>query len=360
MNRRPRTVGIIGLGYGRAHLEGFRAAGCEVVAVCQRNDAAVKAAAKQYGVAGAYTRWEDLIAQAKPDIVAIATPPALHLPILKSAMESGAHVLCEKPLAMNRTEALEMLAVAQRTGRAAITGFNWRYPVATRRFREMVDAGRLGRVFHVNARWLNGAWAAESAAATWRMDRAIAGHGALGDQGVHLIDMIRWLFGDFVRVQCQSGIAYPSRHAPGGGAPDAEDHATLLGELAGGAQVSFTVSRVAHGAAEHSLEAYGTNGALAFRVARSGTDWQVGELLAAAPGGALAPVPLESDGATDPDRNAIIGRATIAPMVRAFLDAIERGEAPAPSLADGMKAQAVLDAALESAQSGRRVEVAGS
>ena len=359
MNRRPRTVGIIGLGYGRAHLEGFRAAGCEVVAVCQRNESAVKAAARQYGVAGAYTRWEDLLAQAKPDIVAIATPPALHLPILTRAMESGAHVLCEKPLAMNRAEALEMLAVAKRTGRAAITGFNWRYPVATQRFREQVDAGRLGRVFHVNARWLNGAWAAESAAATWRMDRAIAGHGALGDQGVHLIDMIRWLFGDFVRVQCQSGIAYPSRRAPGGGAPDAEDHATILGELAGGAQVSLTVSRVAHGAAEHSLEAYGTNGALAFRVARSGTDWQVGELLAAEPGGALAPVPLASDGAADADRNAIIGRATIAPMVRAFLDAIERGEAPAPSLADGMKAQAVLDAALASAQSGRRVEVAG-
>ena len=357
MHKRPRTVGIIGLGYGRAHLEGFRAAGCDVVAVCQRNESAAKAVANQYGIAGVHTRWEDLVAKAKPDIVAIATPPALHLPILKAAMESGAHVLCEKPLAMSRAEALEMLAIAKRTGRAAITGFNWRFPVATREFRARVDAGALGRVFHVNARWMSGGWASESAAATWRMDRSIAGHGALGDMGVHLVDMIRWLFGEFRSVQCQSGIAYPTRHAPGGAAPDAEDHATVLAELASGAQVSFTTSRVAHGLAEHSLEAYGTNGALSFKVMRSGTDWQVGELQAAAAGAMYAPVKLASDGANDPDRNATIGKATIAPMVREFLDAIEQGRAPSPSLEDGMKALAVLDAALESARTGRRVDV---
>lgn len=359
MQKRPRTVGIIGLGYGRAHLEGFRAAGCDVVAVCQRNESAAKSVAEKYAIPGVYTRWEDLVAKAKPDIVAIATPPALHLPILKSAMESGAHVLCEKPLAMNRAEAVEMLAIARRTGRAAITGFNWRYPVATREFRKQLDAGRLGRVFHVNGRWMSGGWATESAAATWRMDRSIAGHGALGDMGVHLVDMIRWLFGDFKRVLCLSGIAYPTRNAPSGAAPDAEDHATILAELASGAQVSFTTSRVAHGLAEHSLEAYGTNGAMSFKIGRSGADWQVGELQAADAGGMFAPVKLASDGTSDPDRNATIGRATIAPMVREFLDAIEQGRAPSPSLEDGMKAQAVLDAALESARSGKRVDVAG-
>lgn len=358
MSKRPRTAGIIGLGYGRAHIEGFRAAGCDVVAVCQRNEASAREVAGKYGIPGVYTRWEDLVAKAKPDVVVIATPPALHLPVLRAAMESGAHVVCEKPLAMNRAEALEMMAVAKRTGRAAITGFNWRFPAATRKFRDMVAAGFLGRAFHVNARWLNGAWAAESAAATWRMDRAIAGHGALGDQGVHVIDMVRWMFGDFVSVQSQSGIAYASRKAPGGAGPDAEDHATVIGELEGGAQVSFTVSRVAHGASEHSLEAYGTNGGLSFSIGRSGTNWHLGSLLAAPAGGAFAPVPLADDGAGDPDRTATIGRATIAPMVSAFLDAIERGEAPAPSLEDGMKAQAVLDAALESARSGRRVDVA--
>ncbi len=345
------TAGIVGLGYGRAHLAGLRAAGCEVVALCQRNEVAARELAAKHGVPAAYARWEDMIAKARPDIVAIATPPALHLPILRAAMEAGAHVICEKPLAMNRTEALEMIAIAKRTGRTAITGFNWRYPAAMQRFKSMVDSGHLGRVFHVNARWFNPAWASETAAATWRMDRSQAGHGAMGDQGVHLIDMMRWLFGEFASVSAQAGIAYASRKA------DAEDHCSVLAELASGAQVSFTVSRVAHGLNEHSIEAYGSNGALSLRVQRAGANWHVGDLQAAKAGGMLERVAVDSPIAVDPaeDRLDIIGRATVAPMLREMLAGIARGAQPSPSLEDGMRAQAVLDAVLESLRTARPV-----
>lgn len=354
MATRPRTVGIVGLGYGLAHLAGFRAAGCEVVAVCQRNEAAARAIATNHGVPGVFARWEEMLERARPDIVAIATPPALHLPILRAAMQGGAHVLCEKPLAMNRAEALEMIGIARASGRAAITGFNWRYPPAMQRFAEMAHAGWLGRVFHVNARWLHGHWASESSAATWRMDRSVAGHGALGDQGVHVVDMVRWLFGDFVRVIAQSGIAYASRKAPGGAGPDAEDHSTVLGELASGAQVAFTVSRVAHGIREHTIEAYGSDGALSLRMGRNGRDWHAGELHAARAGEGFARVEVApaADFAADADAREIIGRTTVAPMVREMLAAIEHGEAPSPSLEDGMQAQAVLDAVLASVRSG--------
>jgi len=340
---------IVGLGYGQAHLAGLRAAGCQVVALCQRNESAARELAAKHGVPAAYGRWEDMIAKERPGIVAIATPPALHLPILRAAMESGAHVLCEKPLAMNRAEALEMIAIAKRSGRAAITGFNWRYPAAMQRFKAMVDAGHLGRVFHVNARWFNPAWASESVAATWRMDRSQAGHGAMGDQGVHLIDMMRWLFGEFSRVSAHSGIAYASRKA------DAEDHCSVLAEMASGAQVSFTVSRVAHGLNEHSIEAYGSAGSLSLRVRRAGPGWHLGELQAAKAGALLEPVQVESPVAVNPadDRLDIIGRTTVAPMVAGMLRAIERGEPPSPSLEDGMRAQAVLDAVLESLKTGR-------
>jgi len=355
MSSRPRTVGIVGLGYGRAHLAGFRAAGCDVVAVCQRNVDAARAVATAHGVPAAYGSWEEMIDRSRPDIVAIATPPATHLPILRAAMQAGAHVVCEKPLAMDRAEALEMIAVAKRCGRAAITGFNWRYPPAMQRFKALVDTGSVGRVFHVNARWMNPGWATEQTAATWRMDRGTAGHGAMGDQGVHLIDMMRWLFGEFVRVCAQSGIAYPSRKA------DAEDHCSVLAELSSGAQVSFTVSRVAHGGNEHSIEAYGTDGALSLRVRRAGSNWHLGELLAAKPGAMLAPVQVASNVAVDPeaeDRLAVIGKVTVAPMIAEMLRAIERGDAPSPSLEDGMKAQAVLDAVLESVRGAGWVRVA--
>ncbi|MSQ54287.1 MAG: Gfo/Idh/MocA family oxidoreductase [Betaproteobacteria bacterium] len=354
MATRPRTVGIVGLGYGLAHLAGFRGAGCEVVAVCQRDEAAARAVAAKHGVPAVFARWEEMLERARPDIVAIATPPTLHLPILKAAMQGGMHVLCEKPLAMNRAEALEMIEIARASGRTAITGFNWRYSPAMQRFADMVRAGWLGRVFHVNARWLHGHWASESAAATWRMNRSVAGHGALGDQGVHLVDMVRWLFGDFSRVIAQSGIAYASRKAPGGAGPDAEDHSTVLGELATGAQVAFTVSRVAHGIREHSIEAYGSDGALSLRMGRDGARWHAGELHAARAGEGFVKLEVApaAEFAADTDAREIIGRTTVAPMVRDMLSAIERGAAPSPSLEDGMHAQAVLDAALESVRTG--------
>jgi predicted dehydrogenase len=353
MDMNAPTVGIIGLGYGRAHLAGFKAAGCRVVALCQRNEAAARSLAEKHGVPGVYARWEDLLERAKPDIVVIATPPALHLPILRAAMQAGAHVVCEKPLAMNRGEALEMIDIARRSGRAAITGFNWRFPAAMQRFKAMVDAGHLGRVFHVNGRWFNAGWASETTAGTWRMDRTIAGHGAMGDQGVHLIDMIRWLFGEFTSVSAQSGIAYASRKA------DAEDHCSVLAELDSGAQVSFTVSRVAHGLNENSLEAYGENGGLSARVARTGGDWHLGQLFGAKPGEPMARLPIEAVAGIDgEDRLEIIGRSTVAPMISGMLQAIRRGEAPSPSLEDGMRAQAVLDAVLSSIASGARTKVA--
>ncbi len=356
MNKKPLTVGIIGLGYGRAHLVGFRAAGCNIVALCQRNSETARALAAKYGVPAAYSDWSEMIARAKPDIVTIATPPALHLPILRAAMQAGAHVVCEKPLAMNRTEALEMIAIAERSGRAAITGFNWRYQAAMQEFHRRVVAGDIGRVFHINARWLNPSRADENAAATWRMDRSQAGHGAMGDQGVHLIDMTRWLFGEFTRVNASAGIAHAARKAPGGANADAEDHCSVLAELASGARVALTASRVAHGLNEHSIEAYGSAGALSLRVNRDVKDWHAGELYAAKPGASFERVPVRDDipgieALTD--RLEITGLATVAPMAREMLAAIARGETPSPSLEDGMRAQAVLDAVLESVRTGQ-------
>jgi predicted dehydrogenase len=359
------TVGIVGLGYGRAHIAGFQAAGCDVVALCQRDLAAAQKLGAHYGVANAYAHWEDMLGEARPDIVVIATPPATHLPILRAALASGAHVVCEKPLALNAEEARTMIALATAARRSAITAFNWRFPRAMQTMKSMVAAGYLGRVFHINARWLNGLWADLATQPTWRMDRALAGHGALGDQGVHLIDMVRWLFGEFSgefsQVLACSGIGHGGRMIPGGErAADAEDFSHVLAELDGGAQLSLTVSRVARGLNEHSLEVYGERGALSMRMGRSGNDWHHGELYAASGTNSIAPVALSAIGEErvhSTDRIEIIGQATVAPMIAQFIDSIERGESPSPSLDDGLRAQAVLDAILESTRLKRWVRV---
>ena len=358
MSQREFTVGVIGLGYGRAHIPGFQANGCRVVGVCQRDETAARAIARRYQVPGVFTRWEDLLEQARPEIVVIATPPHLHLPIAVRAFAQGAHVLCEKPLAMSQAEGEAMVDAAKRAGRVAMTGFNWRFTPAMQRFHAMVGDGAIGRAFHVGGRWLGGRWADETLAPTWRMDRTQAGHGAMGDQGVHLIDMIRWNFGEFRRVVAHVGIG-PSRTVPGGArAADAEDYATVLAELASGAEVTLTVSRVARGVSEHTLEAYGSAGALTFRSERESPRWWGGQLQAAAGSAALAPVPVEA-GDVSGDPMEIVGRATIAPLVRTLLDAIERGSSVSPSLEDGLRAQAVLDAVGASVTRGGWVEVAG-
>jgi predicted dehydrogenase len=342
------TVAIIGLGFGRAHIPAFQSQGCRVVAVCQRDQASAKKIADAYGVPQVFARWQDVLERARPEIVVIATPPHLHRDIALAAFAAGAHVLCEKPVARTQAEARAMVDAATRAGRVAMTGFNWRFPAAMQRLHAMIEEGYVGRVMHVSGRWFGARWADEASAATWRMDRGQAGHGAMGDMGVHLVDLVRWTCGDVKRLVAHAGIAYP-RTVPGTSKPaDAEDYATVVAELAAGAAATLAVSRAAHGRNDHLLEIYGTRGALAYRLTREHPRWYAGELLAAASGGAFQPVAIDAPAVEGGDQMDVLGKATIAPLVAQMLRAIGGGETAAPSLADGLRAQVVLDAVLES------------
>ncbi len=361
MAKRAPTVGIIGLGFGRAHIPAFKANGCEVVALCQRNQEQAKAVADKYGVPRIFDRWEAMLAEARPEIVVIATPPHLHHPIALRALDGGAHVVCEKPLAMNRAQAREMAEAAARAKCLAMTGFNWRFPAGMQRLHAMVKEGFLGQLFHASARYLVPRWVDEATPPTWRMDRAQAGHGVMGDLGVHLVDLARWNFGEIVRVSARAGIAYPSRKVPGGGRPaDAEDFCAVTGELASGAVITLMASRVARAGNEQTLEAYGSRGALSYRLTRQGPRWYEGELRAASRSTELEPVKVRSGlprSAGEGDQAEVTGKATIALLVKQLLKGIQKGENPSPSFEDGMRAQAVLDAVLKSASRGRWAEV---
>jgi predicted dehydrogenase len=342
------TVAIVGLGFGRAHIPAFQAHGCRVVALCQRDQASARKIADVYGVPEVFARWQDALDRARPEIVVIATPPHLHREIALAAVAAGAHILCEKPVAMTQAEARAMVDAAARAGRVAMTGFNWRFPAAMQRLHAMVRDGFVGRVLHVSGRWFGARWADEASAPTWRMDRAQAGHGAMGDMGVHLVDLVRWTCGDVRRLVAHAGIAYP-RTVPGGGkAADAEDYATVVAELASGAQATLAVSRAAHGRNDHALEIYGTRGALAYRLTREQARWYAGELLAASSGGALQPVAVDAPAVEGGDQMDVLGKATIGPLVGRLLEAIRTGAPASPSLADGLAAQRVLDAVLQS------------
>jgi predicted dehydrogenase len=355
------TVGIVGLGWGRAHIPAYQANGCRVVAVCQRDQSAAKAIAERYGVPQVFERWEEMLDRARPDIVVIATPTHLHHAIALRAFAAGAHVVCEKPLAMSRREGTEMAAAAERAGRIAMTDFNWRFPAAMQRFHAMLEDGAVGRVFHVFARWQIARWADERAAPTWRLDRSLAGHGAMGDVGVHMIDLVRWNFGEIRRLAAHSGIAYPSRTVPGGAKPaDTDDFTTVVAELESGAQLSLMVTAVARGSSEQLVEAYGTRGGLRYRLDQAAPRWWDGELQAIGTSGAFAGVDVPSTPPGDTrDGREVIGRTMIGPLVAELLDGIKTGRTPSPSLGDGVRAQAVLDAVIESTSRRGWVDVAG-
>jgi len=178
----------------------------------------------------------------------------------------------------------------------------------------------------------------------------------MGDMGVHLVDLVRWNVGEFTRVCAQAGMAYPGRTLPSVAKPaDAEDFCSVVGELASGAQVTLMVSRAARGANETTFEVYGARGALRCVIDRQKPRWWIGELAIAGESGAIAPItppgaPPDSVGEGDPLE--VIGKATIAPLVTRLLEGIRTGTTPSPSLADGLHAQAVLDAVSESLERG--------
>ena len=135
------------------------------------------------------------------------------------------------------------------------------------------------------------------------------------------------------------------------------DFVSLVGELASGAQVSFVASRASHGRNDHALEISGTRGALAYRLTREGPRWYAGTLSMATSGRGFTPVAVDTRPVEGSDPMDVIGRATIAPLAARLLAAI-RGEGPAePSLADGLRAQIVLEAAREAAARRTWVEV---
>jgi predicted dehydrogenase len=269
-------------------------------------------------------------------------------------------VLCEKPLAMTVDEARAMAAAADRTGRVAMTSFNWRFPAAMQELRARVREGAVGRIFHVAARWRGGRMASADEAPNWRMDRAQAGHGVMGDQGVHVIDLVRDIFGEFRRVVAHAGIAYPERPASDDKLTDAEDHCSGLAELADGTHVTFDVSRVAHGVTEQALDVFGSLGTLCYRHQRLGERWWHGVLLASEGGKGLSPVEPRHAPALpagdDADALDVVGRATIAPIAARLIEGIRSGTTPSPSFTDGVRAQIVLDAVLESVARGAWVE----
>ena len=210
-------VGVIGTGFiGPAHIEAARRTFlAEVISLADVNDEIARNKALQYGVKNHFGNYRDLLKDDKIQIVHICTPNHLHFQMSKEALEAGKHVICEKPLAMNRQEAEELVELADKKGLVNAIHFNLRYYPLARESQRMVERGELGTVFAVHGSYLQD-WLFYPTDYNWRLEPDMSGESrAIADIGSHWMDMIEFIAGEeIIEVFADFATFHPIRKKP--------------------------------------------------------------------------------------------------------------------------------------------------
>ena len=374
-------VGMVGYAFmGAAHSQAWRTVNrafdlplsAQMSVVCGRDEEKVAAAAAQFGWSGHTTDWHELVARDDIDLVDICTPGDTHKEIALAALAAGKHVFCEKPLANSVAEAREMAAaaaVAQTHGVRVMCGFNYRRVPAVALMRQLVAEGRIGAIRHVRAVYLQDWIVDPEAPLSWRLDKAQAGSGALGDIGAHIIDLAQHITADVIgrvsgRLRTFVGERPTSaEHAglsgtagAGRGPVTVDDAAVFLAEFRSGALGVFEATRFAHGRKNAiRIEVNGSAGSLAF-------DFEDMNLLhffdGTEPGstaGFRRIVVTEPDhpyvGAWWPPGHLIGYEHGFTHQAVDLVRDIAAGANPTPSFADGLQVQRVLAAVESSSES---------
>ncbi|MFG3102366.1 Gfo/Idh/MocA family protein [Streptomyces sp. NPDC048182] len=381
-HRPPLRVGMVGYAFmGAAHSQGWRTAGRVFdlplnpvqAAICGRDPGAVRAAADRHGWASTETDWRALIARDDIDLVDICTPGDSHAEIALAALAAGKHVLCEKPLANSVAEAEAMTLAADdaaRRGLLAMVGFNYRRLPATSLARRMVAEGRVGRLRHVRVSYLQDWLVDPQAPLTWRMRRELAGSGALGDLGAHIVDLAQYVTGDRVAgVSALTETFVRERPLPEGAAKGltagsadgvtgevtVDDAAVFTGRLTSGALATFEATRYATGRKNAlRIELNGERGSLAFDLERLNELSYHDHTEPGAHAGFRRILVTEPEhpylDAWWPPGHGLGYEHTFVHQVRDLVHALAEGRRPEPSFADGLQVQRVLAAVEESAE----------
>lgn len=378
----PLRVGMIGHGFmGAAHSQGWRTAprffdlpAAPVMAVLVGRDASgVAKSADAWGWAESSTDWRAVIERDDIDVIDIVTPGNLHAEIAVAALEAGKHVICEKPLGNTVAETVLMADAAARAvknGIFAMVGFTYRRVPAATFARDLVAAGRIGEINQVRAAYLQDWLVDPGVPRSWRLQKELAGSGALGDIGAHAIDLAQFVTG--LELSSVSGTMETliserplegARSGIGGTAGEGtgevtvDDLALFTGRFSSGVLGSFEATRFSTGRKNAlRLEVSGTKGAISFDL----------EDLNAL-GFYDATAPEEQRGftkilVTEPQHPYISAWWPAGHMLgyehgfthqaKDFIEAIAAGTQPTPTFADGLQVQKVLAAVETSAGNG--------
>ena len=296
--------------------------------------------------------WRSLLDDPAIDVVDICTPNHLHFEMARAALAAGKHVYCEKPLALDVSEAAELAAAARESGATHGVGLNYTANPMLQVARDLIAAGEIGEVLHFTGRYFEDYMADREVPFSWRCERALAGAGALADLGSHLVNMLHFLLGTPKRLLGEVHTVIPERYDPATGAQrrvENEDIARAFLELGSGIPATLEISRVATGRkCGLTFEVYGTRGSLGFDQERMNELRLYGAGQAAARAGykTILAGPAHGDYARfcpAPGHGLGINDLKVIELHN-FIRAVERGERFYPDFDEGLAVQRVMAA----------------
>jgi predicted dehydrogenase len=380
------NVAIIGYKFmGKAHSNAWKKApwffdlNIEPVlkVACGRHEESLRSFADRWGWEETETDWRKVVERDDVDIVDISAPPALHHEIAIEAAKRGKHIFCEKPIALDYQQAKEMYEAAEQAGVTHYLNHNYRRCPAVLLAKRLIDEGKIGRIFHWRGAYLQSWIVDPNFPLTWHLRKETAGGGPQLDLNSHSLDLARFLVGEVTSVSAMTASFIKERPLPDEvasgtfkagtvrsekGEVTVEDAAFMVVQFANGALGSFEATRFAPGRKNYNyFEIYGDKGSLIFDLERMNE--------------------LKFYSAADPDDSqgfrTIIVTEPVHPYIENwwppghiigyehefvhsvvdFLDAMDKGGKVEPNFYDGMKAMEVLEAGLESAETGRRIDL---
>ena len=355
-------IGILGTGFARrVQIPSFLAcADTEIVSIASGSRANAEKAAREFNIAHFTSDWRETVERPDVDLICITTPPIFHREITVYALERDKHVLCEKPMAMNAAEALEMAEKASDKNVLALIDHELRFQSGRQKARRMLHDGEIGEIIHAKCNFRNASRGDKNLAWNWWSD-VEQGGGALGAITSHIVDSFRWfLDAEVSSVFCQLQTHVKERRDETLNqmrVVTSDDESNLIVRFSGGDLVKdatgiISVSMVEYPSYYNLIEFFGTKGALRvgylgeiFLAKSNESDWtEIETEIGAAPGNIF-------------DSGFPSGFMAFAPKI---VEAIKIGKTEiehAATFADGLKVQEVLDAARQSNETGAVVKL---
>ena len=339
--------------------------------ICGRDRTGAKAAARQFGWEEVETDWRRVVARKDIDIVDVSSPGYLHCEMVVAAARAGKHVICEKPLANNLRDAQKMLQAVERAGVKHMIMHNYRKIPAVVLAKKMIEDGRLGDIYHYSGTYFQDWIIDPKFPLVWRLEKKYAGSGALGDIGSHIIDLARFLNGEFAGVTAQMTTFIKERPIPGDGAGSwgakgkkgkgkvtVDDDTNFLARFRNRSVGVFQASRFCGGRRNYNtFQIYGSKGSVAFNLERMNElEFYDGMEKPGYQGFRTISVTEAVHpyaGAWWPAGHIIGYEHTFVHAIHEFLTCIEKDRMPSPNFEDGVKNQIVCEAVELAAKNGR-------